>query len=213
MMPLLLSTTMYLLALINPPSKIFLLASIEPGLTRQQLWQLSLRASLTGWAILMVLACAGRLLFSMVFHVELYSLQIVGGIVLFIMGLTAIREGVFFSHSSMRGSQKDLSIVPLAAPMIAGPGTITAAISYTAQEGLRLTLLSLTLAVLLNFAIMLMSLWIHKALDKFHAIGPLVRITGLIVAAVAVQMFLNGLGTWVALLLGSGDSTASVGQL
>ena len=44
---------------------------------------------------------------------------------------------------------------------------------------------------------MLTSLQVGKALEKVNATGPIIRITGLIVAAVAVQMMLNGLGEWL----------------
>lgn len=194
-----LSTSLYLLALINPPSKVFLLASIEPALTRKQLWQITLRASITGLAILLALAVVGRFLFTVVFQVELYSLQIAGGIVLFIIGLTAIQKGVFFARHSAN-NKSDISIVPLAAPMIAGPGTITAVISFSTQDSFAVTAAALILAVAVNFIIMLLSLWINKILGKFHAIGPLIRITGLIVAGVAVQMVLTGLGEWVSIV-------------
>lgn len=87
----------------------------------------------------------------------------------------------------------DLSLVPLAAPLIAGPGTIAAAISGTAEFGLLSTSLALTLAIGINFIIMLFSPAINRFLDRVHALGPLIRLTGLIIAAVAVQMIITGL--------------------
>jgi small neutral amino acid transporter SnatA (MarC family) len=48
---------------------------------------------------------------------------------------------------------------------------------------------------------MLMSLWIGRILERLHAFGPLIRITGLIVTAVAVQMTLSGLSQWLGPIL------------
>jgi multiple antibiotic resistance protein len=85
--------------------------------------------------------------------------------------------------------------VPLAAPLIAGPGTIAAAISSTVQSGLLPTCLALTFAILVNFILMLFAHSINTFLTKTHLIGPLIRLTGLIIAAVAMQMILTGLRT------------------
>ncbi len=57
-------------------------------------------------------------------------------------------------------------------------------------------LLPLSLALLANLALMLLARRIGGLLERLHATGPLIRITGLVVAAVAVQMILNGLAEW-----------------
>ena len=100
-------------------------------------------------------------------------------------------------EKSIQDNHTDISIVPLAAPLIAGPGTITAAIAFASNYGETITMLSLTLAVFVNFLFMLGSRGIGRVLERLSATGPLIRITGLVVAAVAVQMVLGGLGEWL----------------
>lgn len=192
-------TSLYFLALINPPSKVFLLSSMDPPYSRAELLKVSVTATSVALAILLVLSGIGHVLLHEVFRVEIYSLQVAGGIVLFIIGLTAVRKGRFYEQDFHGGT--DVSIVPLAAPLIAGPGTITAAISFAATHGIAITALSLTTALAANFLVMLLSLWIGRILQRFHAFGPLIRITGLIVTAVAVQMTLSGLSQWLGPLL------------
>jgi len=194
-----LETSLYFLALINPASKVLILSSAEPVYSGKQLFNISAKSTFIALSILLLLACAGYFVLKKVFHVEIYSLQVAGGIILFLIGLTAVRKGRFYEQDISGG--EDISIVPLAAPLIAGPGTITAAISFSSTVGIEMTVLSLTVAVMANFVIMLMSLWLGKILKKLNLIGPLIRITGLVVAAVAVQMVLTGLAQWVALLL------------
>lgn len=189
------SSALYLLALINPASKVFVLSSIDPPFSRRELLHVTLRATIAGLGILLLLCAVGRFLLSEVFHVDMYSLKVAGGIVLFIIGLTAVRKGVFFEKGDIAG-RSEISIVPLAAPLIAGPGTITAAISYSSHYGLILAMIAIGLAVGGNFVVMLFSMQIGKFLARLHAIGPLIRITGLVVAAVAVQMTLGGIGEW-----------------
>ncbi len=185
----------YFLALINPTSKIFLLSTMDPPYTRRQLWDASVKSTLVAFAILVVLIAAGSFLFDVVFRVEIYSLSVAGGVVLFIVGLKAVRKGRFYEESELRGVPS-IAVVPLAAPLIAGPGTIAAAISFSTIYGPAGTLLCVSLALLVNFFIMLTSRGVGRFLERFHATGPLIRITGLIVMAVAVQMIFNGVATW-----------------
>ena len=71
--------------------------------------------------------------------------------------------------------------------------SIAAAISGTAEFGLGLTASALTLAILVNFVLMLFSRPINRALERTHLLGPLIRLTGLIISAVSVQMVITGL--------------------
>lgn len=191
----LLGSVLYFLALINPASKVFLLCSLEPRPAGRELRRLAYKSTCVALAILVGVAAVGSPLLKHVFHVELYSLKVSGGVILFLVGLLAVQRGRFH-ESAQRGMLDDLSIVPLGAPLIAGPGTITAAISFAAEHGLAITLLSLVAALALNFLIMLLAFPIGSALERAHATGPLVRITGLIVAAVAAQMVFDGLSEW-----------------
>ena len=191
----LLENSLYLLALLNPASKVMFLSTYEPALTKRQIWELSWKSSAAALAILIVLAGAGEIVLRQIFKVELYSLRITGGLILFMIGWTAVREGRFVQKQehNLRENFTELSLVPLAAPLIAGPGTIAAAISGTAEFGLPLTATALTLAILANFVLMLFSRPINRVLDRTHLLGPLIRLTGLIISAVSVQMVITGL--------------------
>ena len=187
---------LYLLALLNPVSKVMFLSSYDPPLNRKHILELSWKSSLAALVILIILAGAGDLLLMRIFRVELYSLRITGGLIVFMIGLCAVREGRFHSKTESPGMPEnftDISLVPLAAPLIAGPGTIAAAISGTAEFGLISTSLSLATAIGINFIIMLFSPFINRFLGRVHALGPLIRLTGLIIAAVAMQMIITGL--------------------
>ena len=191
----LLENSLYFLALLNPASKVMFLSTYEPVLTKRQIWELAWKSSVAALVILIVLAGAGEIVLRRVFKVELYSLRITGGLILFMIGWMAVREGRFIQKQehNLRENFTELSLVPLAAPLIAGPGTIAAAISGTAEFGLPLTATALTLAILVNFVLMLFSRPINRVLDRTHLLGPLIRLTGLIIAAVSVQMVISGI--------------------
>ena len=194
-----LENSLYLLALLNPASNVMFLSTYDPHLSRKQIFELSWKSSAAALMMLVVLAGAGEIVLSKIFRVELYSLRITGGLVVFLIGWTAIREGRFMQkrHQSMKENFTDLSLVPLAAPLIAGPGTIAAAISSTAEFGIFATTCALSLAIFTNFIFMMFSPAINNVLEKTHLIGPLIRLTGLIIAATAMQMIATGIKEFI----------------
>jgi len=115
------------------------------------------------------------------------------------LGTKLSREAVFF-ETTHADKLAEISLVPLASPMIAGPATITAAISFPPAYGLGPTALAILIAVIINLVIMLFSRHIGAVLMRFNLMGALIRITGLIVATIAAEMVLSGLGEWYASL-------------
>jgi multiple antibiotic resistance protein len=189
--------TLYLLALINPISKISLLALFSADLSRSDLPRLALRSSLTAFVILLVFEFGGDLILHGLFHVDLYSLQIAGGVVIFFVGYNALTKGVFYDLD-IRDRYREAAIVPLASPLIAGPATITAVISMAAERGYAHTSVPLLLALAINLALMLLAAPIASFLRSHNVLGALIRLTGLVVATMGVQMALAGLRAWLA---------------
>ena len=148
-----LENAFYLLAILNPASKVMFLSTYNPKLTRQQNLELSWKSSLAALLILILLAGFGEFVLMKIFRVQLYSLQLVGGFVLLLMGITAIREGRFVQQreNDLRNNFTEISLVPLAAPLIAGPGMIAAAIAGCAADGWVSTSFSIFIAILINF--------------------------------------------------------------
>ena len=188
---------LYLLALLNPASKIMFLASYPASSGRGKNFELSWKSSAAALIILILLAAAGQFLLGRIFRVELYSLQITGGLVVFVIGWTAINQGRFVKQQqdSLMEGLTDISLVPLATPLIAGPGMIAAVIAGSVADGLLPTCAALTLALLINFLLMISAGGINKFLTKTHLLGPLIRLTGLIIAVVAMQMMITGIRT------------------
>ena len=151
----LIENTIYFLALVNPPSKILLLCSKTPPFSKKELFALSAKSTFAALIILAILTIAGNFILTNIFQVEIYSLSVAGGIILFFIGFGAIRQGKFYEE---KDAQKiaDMSIVPLAAPLIAGPGTMTAAISFASMHGVWITMACITLALGINMLLMLM---------------------------------------------------------
>lgn len=196
---MIINLALFLTALINPISKIAVISMLPESASKKVVEKIALRSSLVAFIMLIVFALGGNLLFKSVFHIELFSFQSVGGFVVFFYGFMALRQGVFFEVSSQQ-KLMDLSIVPIASPMIAGPATITAVITLSAQHGFGMVTIALALALGVNLAAMLLSRAIAKPLIHFNLMGALIRITGLFVASIGVDMLFTGIRSFVQTL-------------
>jgi multiple antibiotic resistance protein len=188
--------TLYLLALINPISKVSILAGLPSVRLDIRFRNLVAKSSMVAVGILFGTMTVGDLLLRSVFRVELYSLQLAGGAVVFWMGLNALRRGAFFEHEADTETE-DLALVPLACPMIAGPATIAACIELRAQHGIIIPTMAMLLALGINHVIMMFSVTIGRMLGRFNILSALIRITGLIVMTIGTQMALDGISAWI----------------
>ncbi|MFP4057918.1 MAG: MarC family protein [Candidatus Brocadiia bacterium] len=190
---------LYMLALLNPVSKIAVLTAFASEYEKRGLVRAAARSSAIAAGILALSLVFGEFVLRQVFHVEIHSLQVAGGMVLWWVGFGALRKGVFFEREAHERFA-DISVVPLACPMIAGPASITACIALSADRGTALAGAAVVLALGANLALMLLSRPIGAALSRFNVLGALIRITGLIVLTMGVQMVLEGLRAWAASL-------------
>jgi multiple antibiotic resistance protein len=189
-----------LLALINPIQKIFVITSLQNQFSDKELRYLSAKSTLTALIILIFFLFLGHLIFNYVFHIQLYAFQVTCGVVLFYNGITGLQKGAFL-QVDQNVRLADLSAVPIAMPMIAGPATITAVVTFPAHYGKVITVLAIVMALALNLLLMIFAKNIGKLFSKFNLMNALVRITGLIVATIGVQMVFNGINTFIETLV------------
>jgi multiple antibiotic resistance protein len=184
------------IALVNPIQKVFVVNSLQKQFDSKSTRTISFKSTITALIILILFLFAGQLIFNYVFHIELYAFQITCGVVLFYNGIMGLQNGVFIKLDKNL-SIKDITAVPIAIPMIAGPATITAAVTFPAHYGHLITVISIVLALLINLIFMLYATKIGQLLNKYNLMNPLIRIFGLIVATIGVQMILNGLSGFI----------------
>jgi multiple antibiotic resistance protein len=111
--------------------------------------------------------------------------------VLLYSGWIALQQGVLINISKDVRIQ-DISSVPIAIPMIAGPGTITATVTFPAQYGVLVTVMAVFAALLVNLVIMLYAKNIGRVMIKLNIMSPFIRIIGLIIATIGIQMIFDG---------------------
>jgi len=184
-------------ALVNPFQKVFVVTSLQQQFDVRTTRSISVKATFTAFAILLFFLLVGNVVFNYVFRIELFAFQITCGVVLFYNGINGLQKGMFIKLDNNM-TMKDIVTVPIALPMIAGPATITAAVTFPAEFGKLFTIISMVAALGINLIFMLYANVIGKVMARYNMMNPLIRIFGLIVATIGVQMVFNGLKSFIA---------------
>jgi len=194
---LLLSCFVAFVALVNPIQKVFVITSLQQQFDIKSTKIIAVKASIAALIILLFFYLVGNIVLNYVFRIELYAFQITCGVVLFYNGLSGLQKGMFLKLERNM-TIRDISAVPIAMPMIAGPATITAAVTFYADYGHVVTIISIVAALAVNLVFMLYANKIGTVLSKYNLMNPLVRIFGLIVATIGTQMVLNGIRGFIS---------------
>jgi len=158
------------------------------------------RACVVAASVLMFFALFGHFVFK-VFGVSLAAFRVAGGILLLITALDMLRAETSKTKTSPaetnEGAEKDdIAIVPLAMPMLAGPGAIATVMVLVSQggESLRGTvpvLLSILITFLGTYLVLRGAPVVQRVLRR-SGVAILERVMGLILAAIAVQFMADG---------------------
>ena len=159
------------------------------------------KASLTALVILSAFAAAGQYIFR-IFGITLPAFEIAGGVILLLIGLDMLeakRSPTQESSDEVQEatSKDDVGIVPMGIPMLAGPGAITSVMVLVGQAIDMKERLAIYSAILITCMVCFIVLGSAQRVARFMGetgIRILVRIMGLLLVALAVQDFVNGLG-------------------
>ncbi len=196
MIKLLFIASLTFITLLNPIQKIFVMFSLQENYDHKSLMKIVNKSTLTAFIVLLIFLTLGNQILGYVFNIDIYSFQIICGIVLAINGLSALQKGAYVQIT--KGSSiEDIITVPIAVPMIAGPASITAVVTMPQIYGLWVSIAAVTVGIFLNWLVMRKSNILGGFLSKYNLLNPMSRIFGLIVAAIGVQMILNGLKVYI----------------
>jgi multiple antibiotic resistance protein len=187
-----------LFTLINPLGTMPVFMAMTSELTDYQRNKTAKKASVVALFTIIAFALTGQLLFNF-FGISVNSFRVVGGVIFFIMGMDMLQarlSQVKIKDNEVKSYITDISITPLAIPMICGPGAITSAIvlmedANTFPKQLAL-FISIFLIIMLTYIILYSSSKLIKLLGQ-TGINVMMRIMGLIVMVIAVEFFFSGL--------------------
>lgn len=189
-----------LLVTIDPPGLAPLFLALTGGMNRAERWQVASRASVIGFAVLAVFAVAGAAILAM-FGITLPAFRVAGGLLLFWIAF----EMIFERRQERKGKSADAAVTidhirniaafPLAIPLIAGPGAISATVllsgSFPTTAGTLMLLVIVAACIAITFLVLVLAERIDGFLGETGR-SILTRLLGVILAALAVQFVADG---------------------
>jgi len=189
-----------LLVTIDPPGLAPLFLALTGGMNRAERWQVASRASVIGFAVLAVFAVAGAAILAM-FGITLPAFRVAGGLLLFWIAF----EMIFERRQERKGKSADAAVTidhirniaafPLAIPLIAGPGAISATVllsgSFPTTAGMLMLLVIVAACIAITFLVLVLAERIDGFLGETGR-SILTRLLGVILAALAVQFVADG---------------------
>ena len=181
---------------IDPIGNVALFAGLTAALTRSERHRTALKAVFYATIILVAAGTVGQVVLDAI-GIHMHSLKVAGGIILFLFGLQML-FGKMDANAGSPEAGRDLAVFPLAVPSIAGPGAMMAVIVltdndvYTVPERLE-TGVVLLVVLFLTYVLLLFSDAILRVIGRQGA-SVLVRVMGLILCSLAVEIVLTALG-------------------
>ena len=200
MTELFVSALVTFLVVIDPPGCVPIFASLTSGATAVHRRAMAVRSVLVASGILLFFGLLGEDLLDAL-GISLSAFRIAGGIMLFLIAIDMVCEKRTErrEHRAQEVSARepeDISVFPMAIPMIAGPGSIASIMLLTARsEGTAETLIVFG-AMFLTLALTLLSLLLAGPLMRLlgHRMEAMItRILGVILAALAAQFVIDGI--------------------
>jgi multiple antibiotic resistance protein len=188
--------------LVDPFAAIGSFLAITAGADEPRRKRMARKAALTCFVVLTGFALGGQLLFKM-FGITLPAFEIAGGLILLLIGLDMLEAKRSATQEATGDTEEaslkeDAGIVPLGIPMLAGPGAISSVMVLVGQVPtlwnweMGAILGSIALTSLISYWVLAGASRVRKVLGE-TGIRILVRIMGLLLVALAMQFFVNGL--------------------
>lgn len=177
-----------LFVVIDPIGNIPLFIAFTKKLEKAEHKTVSKTAILTAAALLLLFGMAGTQILQL-FGITIFSFMIAGGTLLFIIAIELLTYGEWRFAG---GVKEEVGVVPIAFPLLAGPGSITAVIISYQTSGFLITFSSIIIVMAITYVILRMVNPIYKVLGNR---GSMIvsRVFAVIIAAIAVEYIVKGI--------------------
>jgi len=198
-----------LLVVVDPPGVVPIYVTLTSDEQPARRRKILIRAVLIAFGVALFFLVAGRAVLSYL-GVTVHAFSISGGVLLFVAAMPMLfgqRGGLQSAEPKEQGSVgEDISVFPLAMPMLSGPGTIATILLLTSQAGGDMRkLIAIGVAIGTVFLISFIVLYLGARLIGLVGEGGVhiaTRVMGIVLAALAVQYVLNGVTGYYQLLRG-----------
>ncbi len=189
-----------LLVTVDPPGLAPLFLGLTQGMTRVQRQQVAVRGSVMGFAILTVFALFGATILGAL-GISMGAFRIAGGLMLFAIAFEMIfekrneRKEKTTDDAITKDHIHNLAVFPLAIPLIAGPGAISATVLISGTMDGWIGKLQLIAVIGVVLGLVYVSLYLAERLNRFLGVtgrALLTRLLGVLLAALSVQFVVDG---------------------
>ena len=182
-------------AIMNPISNTAVFVGLTGDMDGQGQRNTAYKALMIAFIIITAFSLFGKAIFTL-FGITLPALRIVGGILVFIIGYKMLNGNSSDTSDSPKAQNGgDIAVSPLAVPLLAGPGTIATAMSYSAEGGWTITAITIAMFAVLCVITFFSFIFGQKIIQKMGEGGLDIttRLMGLILAVIGVHMLMEGL--------------------
>lgn len=196
-------------AIMNPIANVPIFLGLTSQEDEQTTKAIAFRALLLAFIIITVFALMGQFIFTL-FGISLSAFRITGGLLVFLIGFhmlqgnnssvhhpdsAQIEESKAKNIDSQREAALSIAVSPLALPILAGPGTIATAMSFSAVGGIAEMLITIGTFGALCIVTYLFFIFGGKLVNYLGnaALGAITRMMGLILAVIGTQMAIEGI--------------------
>jgi multiple antibiotic resistance protein len=183
-----------LFIIVDPIGDIPIFISLTEGMTENQKRKVFKTAFLVGFVLLLVFSFTGLEIFN-IFGISIYSFEVAGGILLLIIAIRILISG---TKPETVESPESIGAVPIAIPLLVGPGAITTTIFNLQAYDVYVTALSVLIVMIITWVILRVMNRIYKVLGKTGSL-VIARVMALLIAAIAVQYILGGVTHFLSL--------------
>jgi len=210
----LVKSTIALFVVIDPIGSVPLFIALTEKMRKDERKAVSKTAIVTAAALLVVFAVAGTQILE-IFGITIFSFMIAGGVLLFIVSIELLTHGVWrFGSGRVEEEEEEedrmgktaaeepitkeqgpslgeSGVVPLAFPLLAGPGAITSVIISFQTSGLVVTVFSIAIVIGITYVVLGFVNTIYKVLGRRGSM-IITRVFAVFIAAIAVQYIVQG---------------------
>lgn len=186
-----------LLVILDPPGATPIFLGLVADKSKKERIQLAWQAALVSLIVIAFFSLFGRFILDYM-HVSIEALQAAGGLLLLYVSLELLTGR---DMGDATGQNKNIALVPLGTPLLAGPGAIVATMIFVQQiesPAHSIGLVAAVIAVHIIIAISLMASTKILSVIKDSGVSLLARIAGLLLAAIAVQMLVDAIRAFTA---------------
>ncbi|MBN2196987.1 MAG: MarC family protein [Polyangiaceae bacterium] len=181
-----------LFAIVNPLGNLPLFAELAvaiDGPTRRRLYN---TATVTGLVTLLLLALFGQWVMDVVFRIEMAEFKIAGGIMLTVIAVRNVAFGAPETRIRKSEDVLEFGVVPLAVPLLVGPGAVVTAILILNRDGAVIATTSIVAVFGVTWVILQASALLHRWIGRLGS-RAMSRILQIFIGAIGAHFLMSGL--------------------